>query len=219
GPSVHPREAAAGRVTATGPASAAATTGTRAARESTALATTATAMSAGAAALRALLIPLAAALALRALRSMTLAAAVAAVATRLVTRLSVVAAIPRGALRIRDIGIVAGASGHRARRMTASTMTATFMPRAPMLGTPARILVRRVFARLAGLFGARRMIALFDLELRRLDEFDLQLQQLLDVAQIAQLVRRHQRDRRARGTGARGAADAVHVVLGHVRQL
>jgi len=116
-------------------------------------------MSAGAAALRAIsILALAAALlALRARRSMTLAAAVAAVATRLVTRLSVVAAIPRGAVRIRDIGIVAGASGHRARRMTASTMTATFMPRAPMLGTPARILVRRVFARLAFALGTRRV--------------------------------------------------------------
>jgi hypothetical protein len=36
------------------------------------------------------------------------------------------------------------------------------------------------------------MRALFDLELRRLDEIDLSLEQFLDVAQIAELVRRHE---------------------------
>src|SRR5262245_15518385 len=51
-------------------------------------------------------------------------------------------------------------------------MTATLVPRAAMLGPATRILVRRVFARLAGLFGTRGVIAFLDLELRRLREFD-----------------------------------------------
>ena len=76
---------------------------------------------------------------------------------------------------------------------TAVTSTATRVVRpsaaaAAMFRTPARILVRRVFRRSV----ARRVRAFFDLELRRLDEIDLALEQLLDVAQVAQLVRRHE---------------------------
>ena len=48
---------------------------------------------------------------------------------------------------------------------------------------------------------------------------DLVLRQPLDVAQEAVLVDADQRDRLALGAGAAGAADPVHVVLGHVRQL
>ena len=43
--------------------------------------------------------------------------------------------------------------------------------------------------------------------------------QLLDVAQEGALLRVAERDRDAVGAGARGAADAVHVALGHVRQV
>ena len=57
-----------------------------------------------------------------------------------------------------------------------------------MFRTATRILVRLVFAgRVAGL-----VRALFDLELRRLDEIDLAPEQLLDVAQVAELIRRHE---------------------------
>ncbi|HPP83755.1 MAG TPA: hypothetical protein PLZ50_09350, partial [Rubrivivax sp.] len=42
--------------------------------------------------------------------------------------------------------------------------------------------------------------------------------ELLDVVQEALLVQAHERDRLAAGAGAAGAADAVHIVLGHVGQ-
>ena len=45
------------------------------------------------------------------------------------------------------------------------------------------------------------------------------LDQALDVAQEHVLVDAHERDRLAFGAGAARAADAVHVVLGHVRQV
>ena len=88
-----------------------------------------------------------------------------------------------------------------------------------MLRPATRILVRLIFARLSGAFAANRMRAFFDLELRRFDEIDLALEQLLDIAQVAHLVRRDQRHRGAGGTRARRAADAMHVVFRHVRQL
>ncbi len=47
----------------------------------------------------------------------------------------------------------------------------------------------------------------------------LDARQLLDVAQIGPLVIRHEADRHARRAGARGAADAVDVLLRHVGQL
>jgi len=43
--------------------------------------------------------------------------------------------------------------------------------------------------------------------------------QLLDIAQIAAFLLAAQRDRCAGRTGARGSADAVNIVFGHVRQL
>src|SRR5512138_204781 len=52
-----------------------------------------------------------------------------------------------------------------------------------------------------------------------LDAHDRALDQLLDVAQVAHLLVVDQRQRRTRGAGAPGAADAVDVVLGDVRQL
>ena len=48
---------------------------------------------------------------------------------------------------------------------------------------------------------------------------DLAAQDLLDRAQAVALVARNQRQRVALAAGAAGAADAVHVILGHVRQL
>ena len=48
---------------------------------------------------------------------------------------------------------------------------------------------------------------------------DLAAQDPLDRPQAVALVARHQRQRVALAAGAAGAADAVHVVLGHVRQL
>ncbi len=49
--------------------------------------------------------------------------------------------------------------------------------------------------------------------------FDLALDQSLDIAQQAVFVHADQRDRLAFGAGAAGAADTVHIVLGHVRQV
>src|SRR5690606_936020 len=49
--------------------------------------------------------------------------------------------------------------------------------------------------------------------------FELALQKTLDVAQQLELIHAHQRNRLARGAGAAGAADAVHIVFGDVRQL
>src|SRR5262245_54781062 len=43
--------------------------------------------------------------------------------------------------------------------------------------------------------------------------------QLLDVAQVGALLGVAERDRDAAGAGARGAADAVHVAFGNVRQV
>src|SRR5262249_61741073 len=43
--------------------------------------------------------------------------------------------------------------------------------------------------------------------------------QALDVVQLVALVRIAKRNGRACGTGARGASDAVHIVLRHIRQL
>jgi len=42
---------------------------------------------------------------------------------------------------------------------------------------------------------------------------------LLDVAQVALFLGRHERERRTGGIGARGPADAVNVVIGHVRHV
>src|SRR5688572_20559052 len=102
---------------------------------------------------------------------------------------------------------------------TALTTSVASAARTTMLRTTARILVWVVLTRFAGAFAAYRMRALLDLELRRVDEIDLALEQLLDVAQVADLVGRDQRHRGAGGARARGPADAMHVVFRHVRQL
>ncbi|MCG3189580.1 MAG: hypothetical protein LKCHEGNO_02048 [Burkholderiaceae bacterium] len=66
-----------------------------------------------------------------------------------------------------------------------------------------------------------RLGALVRVGLEALDHLahDLLVDQALDVAQEQFLVDAHQRDRLAAGAGAASAADAVHVVLGHVGDL
>jgi len=71
-----------------------------------------------------------------------------------------------------------------ATRTTAARATTTTV-RTAMFRPAARILVGRM---LSGRV-PRHVRALFDLELRRLDEIDLALQQLLDIAQVAELIR------------------------------
>ena len=83
-------------------------------------------------------------------------------------------------------------------------------------------------ARMSPLAGARLVVVatgalavgrpLRLVELERL-ELDLLAEQLLDVGDQARVVARDQRDRQPRGAGARGAADAVDVVLGVVRHV
>ena len=88
-------------------------------------------------------------------------------------------------LRRKQVGIciVVRAPGAATRRATATLLR----PRAAMPGPPARIPVRLVLTGLAA-FGARRVGTFLDLELRWLDEIDLALEQLLDVAQVAELI-------------------------------
>src|SRR5204862_1769205 len=104
--------------------------------------------------------------------------------------------------------------GATTRRATATLLR----PRPASAWSAARILVRLVLTRLAA-FGARRMGPFLDFELLRLDEIDLELEQLLDVAQVAELVGRYQRHGSAGRSRARSTTDAVHVVFRHVRQL
>jgi hypothetical protein len=82
------------------------------------------------------------------------------------------------------------------------------------------LVVTRGLVGTRGLGASRRLQArLHHLELRRRQERHRGLHGALDVAQQPRLVLRHQRHGAPGCTGARGAADAVHVVLGHVRQL
>ena len=71
----------------------------------------------------------------------------------------------------------------------------------------------------AFLAAGRVFVIVFGLETGDDDLFDRLLDQLLDVDQVLHLVRRDQRHCRALTACAAGAADAVHVVLGRVRQL
>src|SRR6185295_6997805 len=109
------------------------------------------------------------------------------------TRLAFTTRRARRLAGARDVRIVAGAARFGARRMsvtaaTALTAATLLAARAPMLGPSTRILVRLVLGPLAVAFGTRGMRTFLDLELGRLDELDLLLEQLLDVTQVAQLI-------------------------------
>ena len=70
----------------------------------------------------------------------------------------------------------------------------------------------------ARLHGCRALHRHADARAVERQHVDLAAEHALDGAQAVLLVGRHQRQRLPGGAGAAGAADAVHVVLGHVRQ-
>src|SRR6185437_7833563 len=69
------------------------------------------------------------------------------------------------------------------------------------------------------LLRARRFAAALALEAFGVARLDLAIDELLDRAEQRPVLRTDERDRLARGARAAGAADAVHVILGNVREI
>src|SRR5262245_44348429 len=71
----------------------------------------------------------------------------------------------------------------------------------------------------AAVCSPRGLLGLWPLDVAPIRRRDRNPNQLLDIAQQRALLAVTERDRDPIGAGARGAADAVHVAFGHVREV